>query len=142
MVKVVDEIVSFDATTRVLIVDDMPAMRSIVRNMLEEAGFKNIDEAEDGEMAWHLLRQSVNDSERPFSLVIADWNMPGSMSGVDLLRAIRALPHTRNLPFFMVTGQRDEKHLSEAMRAGVTGYVVKPFTAEQLREKLEHSLSP
>ena len=129
-----------DSQLRFLIVDDMPAMRSIVRNMLEELGFARIEDAEDGETAWQLIRQSVADPEQAFGFVISDWNMPG-MSGVDLLRAVRAFPHTRELPFLMVTAEGDQSHVNEALRAGVTDYVVKPFNSTQLREKIDQAMA-
>ena len=127
---------------KVLVVDDMPAMRSILRGMLEEIGFSQITEAEDGETAWQLIRDAASAARSPadaFGLVIADWNMP-KMSGVDLLRAIRALSFTRDLPFFMVTAEGDQSHLSGAVRAGVTDYVVKPFNARDLGQKIDKAL--
>ncbi len=125
---------SAGSSLKVLVVDDMPAMRSILRNMLEEIGFGRVVEAEDGEHAWFLIRQAAGE-EGEIGLVIADWNMPG-MSGVDLLRAVRSFQQTRDLPFFMVTGEGDRGHVSEAIRAGATDYVVKPFSAHQLGEKI------
>lgn len=133
-----------DFSLKILLVDDMPAMRSILRGMLEEIGFTRIVEAEDGEIAWQLIRQSalagkgsgrVEGAGDALGLVIADWQMP-AMSGVDLLRAIRNFPMTRSLPFLMVTAKGDVAHVSEATRAGVTDYVVKPFSATQLFDKI------
>ena len=124
-----------DLSLRILVVDDMPAMRSIVRNMLEELGFKRVAEAEDGEMAWQLIQQAAISPQKAFGMVISDWNMPG-LSGVELLRAIRSSSHSREMPFFMVTAEGDRDHLAEAASAGVTDYVVKPFNAAQLAEKI------
>lgn len=118
-----------------MLVDDMPAMRSIVRGMLEEIGFARVFEVEDGDIAWKALQQSAGNPARAFGLIIADWNMPG-MSGVDLLRAIRSFALTRDLPFFMITAQGDDAHIHEALRAGVTDYLVKPFTGPHLVEKI------
>ena len=118
----------------------MPAMRSIVRNMLEEMGFSRISEAESGDIAWDLIRGASANPVEAFGLVIADWNMPG-ISGVDLLRAVRSFAHTRTLPFVMVTAEGDHKHLAEASRAGVTEYVVKPFNGAQLGDKISDVFS-
>jgi two-component system chemotaxis response regulator CheY len=127
------------ANLRILVVDDMPAVRSILRGMLEELGFERIVEAEDGEMAWQLVREAATSGGQEFGLVIADWNMPG-MSGADLLRAIRSFAPTRALPFFMVTAEGNRAHLAEAFHAGVTDYVVKPFSGRQLGDKIEKAL--
>ena len=124
-----------DRSLRIIVVDDMPAMRSIVRNMLEDMGFTRIVEAEDGELAWHLIRNAAATPAEAIGLVIADWNMPG-MSGVDLLRAVRSSAATRAVPFLMVTAKGDNAHIAEAVRAGVTDYVVKPFSGAQLGDKL------
>lgn len=120
---------------RILIVDDMPAVRLILRNMLEEAGHGNVIEAEDGDVAWELIRSTIEGSEPPIDLVIADWNMP-RMSGVDLLRAVRSSPHTRDVHFLIVTAQGDPAHVSEALDAGATDYVVKPFDSPTLGRKI------
>lgn len=123
---------------RVLVVDDMPAMRMILRNMLTAMGFTRIEEAEDGDVAWQMLRTAAG-IESAFGLVVADWNMT-AMSGVELLRAVRGYPGTRSLPFLLVTAEGDREHLDEAFRAETTDYIVKPFTAEQLRAKIERAL--
>ena len=128
-------IMPVDFSIKILLVDDMPAMRSILRGMLEELGFRNVTEAEDGDLAWRLLQNTMGREKKEFGLVIADWQMPG-MSGVDLLRAVRFSPHSRELPFFMVTSRGDEAHVREARQAGVTDYLVKPFTSEHLAEKI------
>ncbi len=129
-----------DYSLRILLADDMPAVRSILRNMLEEQGFKWIMDAEDGELAWRVIQQAAATEQGGFGLVIADWQMPG-MSGVDLLRAVRSAPQTRELPFFIVTAKGDEAHIREAQQAGVTDYLVKPFTGDQLAEKIGHLFS-
>ncbi len=125
-----------DVSIRVLIVDDMPAMRAILRDMLEQIGFRDIVDAEDGDSAWQLVKQETAAGSNSFGLVISDWNMPG-MSGVDLLRSMRSFGTTRELPFLMITGEGDHDHLAEAMNAGATDFVVKPFNVEQLAEKIE-----
>lgn len=130
---------------RVLVVDDMPAMRLILRNMLDEMGFERVDAADDGELAWRMLREAAVDAapgqaaQRPYGLVIADWNMI-SVSGVELLRSVRSFAPTRSLPFLIVTAEGDRAHLSEALHAGADGYLVKPFTPEDFRSKVNGAL--
>ncbi|XTI73395.1 chemotaxis response regulator CheY [Acidithiobacillus sp. AC3] len=119
-----------DKNISILIVDDFSTMRRIVRNLLREIGFSNFDEAEDGVQALQKLHS------RPFDFVVSDWNMP-NMQGIDLLRAIRADNQLRHLPVLMVTAEAKRENILEAAQAGVNGYIVKPFTAETLREKLD-----
>ena len=118
---------------KILVVDDMPAMRSIVSGMLDELGFTNVLQAEDAEIAWRLIQSSGE--KDPFKLVIADWNMPG-MSGVDLLRSVRSSPQFRTLPFLMVTAKNQQANIAEAQRAGVSAYMVKPFSSIELQERI------
>ena len=112
-----------------LVVDDFSTMRRIVRNLLKELGFNNVDEAEDGVVALGKLRGGG------FQFVVSDWNMP-NMSGIDLLRAIRADAALKGLPVLMVTAEAEKKNIIAAAQAGASGYVVKPFTAATLDEKL------
>ncbi|MBU2754420.1 chemotaxis protein CheY [Acidithiobacillus sp. CV18-2] len=119
-----------DKNISILIVDDFSTMRRIVRNLLREIGFTNFDEAEDGVQALQKLHG------RPFDFVVSDWNMP-NMQGIDLLRAIRADGQLRHIPVLMVTAEAKRENILEAAQAGVNGYIVKPFTAETLREKLD-----
>jgi len=114
---------------RVLVVDDFSTMRRIIKNLLSDLGFNNSVEAEDGHSALAVLRQDQ------VELVITDWNMPG-MSGIELLRAIRADPRLRALPVLMVTAEAKRDQIIEAAQAGVNGYIIKPFTAQTLEEKL------
>ncbi len=116
---------------KILVVDDFSTMRRIVRNLLVELGFSSplIQEADDGDNALAMLRST------PFDLVITDWNMP-NMSGIDLLRAIRAEPSIKALPVLMVTAENNRDQIIAAAQAGVNGYVVKPFSAATLEEKL------
>ncbi len=116
----------------VLIVDDMPAMRIIMKNMLDEIGFVEIVQAEDGETAL----QFIEEGEYKFGLVISDWNLPG-MSGVDLLRSVRYLNETKDLPFLMATARGNLTNLFDAALSGVSDYVVKPFNKNQLKEKID-----
>jgi len=116
---------------KILVVDDFSTMRRIVRNLLVELGFSNplIQEADDGENALVLLRS------QPFDLVVTDWNMP-NMTGIDLLRAIRAEESLKGLPVLMVTAENNRDQIIAAAQSGVNGYIVKPFTAVTLKEKL------
>jgi two-component system chemotaxis response regulator CheY len=119
-----------DANLKFLVVDDFSTMRRIVRNLLKELGFTNVQEAEDGVDALNKLRGG------DFQFVVSDWNMP-NMTGIDLLRAIRADPTLKHLPVLMVTAEAKRENIIEAAQAGASGYVVKPFTAGTLDEKLK-----
>lgn len=121
----------FNFGIKVLVVDDFPTMRRIVKNLLKQIGFENIDEAEDGVQALNKLKSGN------YGLVVSDWNMP-SMEGIDLLRNIRQEAEPlKNIPFLMVTAEAEKEKVIEAIKAGVDNYIVKPFTAEVLKEKLE-----
>jgi two-component system chemotaxis response regulator CheY len=116
---------------KILVVDDFSTMRRIVRNLLKELGFSNVHEAEDGVEALNKLR-----SENNFDFVVSDWNMP-NMTGIELLKVIRADPALKHLPLLMVTAEAKRENIIEAAQAGASGYVVKPFTAATLDEKLQ-----
>ncbi len=116
--------------TKFLVVDDFSTMRRIVRNLLKELGFANVQEAEDGVDALNKLRGEQ------FDFVVSDWNMP-NMTGIELLRAIRADANLKHLPVLMVTAEAKKENIIEAAQAGASGYVVKPFTAATLDEKLK-----
>jgi two-component system chemotaxis response regulator CheY len=116
--------------TRFLVVDDFSTMRRIVRNLLKELGFTVVQEAEDGVDALAKLRANE------FDFVVSDWNMP-NMTGIDLLREIRADAKLKHLPVLMVTAEAKKENIIEAAKAGASGYVVKPFTAATLDEKLK-----
>ena len=115
---------------RILVVDDFSTMRRIVRNLLVELGYSNIDDADDGKTALPKLQAGGYD------FLITDWNMPG-MEGIDLLKAVRADPALADLPVLMVTAEAKRDQIVAAAQAGVNGYVVKPFTAAVLKEKIE-----
>lgn len=115
--------------TKFLVVDDFSTMRRIVRNLLKELGYNNVDEAEDGVMALAKLRSST------FDFVVSDWNMP-NMDGLTMLQQIRADPTLSHLPVLMVTAEAKKENIIAAAQAGANGYVVKPFTAATLDEKL------
>jgi two-component system, chemotaxis family, chemotaxis protein CheY len=115
---------------KILIVDDFSTMRRIVKNLLHDLGYTNTHEADDGKTAWPLLQAG------DFEFVVTDWNMPG-MTGIDLLKAIRAEARLAALPVLMVTAEAQRDQIIEAAKAGVNGYIIKPFTAVTLKEKLD-----
>lgn len=119
-----------DPNMKFLVVDDFSTMRRIVRNLLKELGFINVQEAEDGVDALNKLRMDK------FDFVVTDWNMP-NMTGIELLRQIRANANLKHLPVLMVTAEAKKENIIEAAQAGASGYVVKPFTAATLDEKLQ-----
>ena len=119
-----------DPKMKFLVVDDFSTMRRIVRNLLKELGFTNVDEAEDGVIALQKLKGG------DFDFVVTDWNMP-NMTGIELLRAIRADATLKVLPVLMITAEAKKENIIAAAQAGASGYVVKPFTAATLAEKLD-----
>jgi two-component system, chemotaxis family, chemotaxis protein CheY len=119
-----------DQNMKILTVDDFSTMRRIIRNMLRQLGYTNVVEAEDGAEALSLLQREKVD------FVISDWNMP-HMSGLDLLKAIRADDNLKPLPVLLVTAEALKENVVEALKAGVNNYVIKPFTAETLKEKID-----
>lgn len=119
-----------DPKTRFLVVDDFSTMRRIVRNLLKELGFANVDEAEDGAVALQKLKTA------PYDFVVTDWNMP-NMDGLTLLQSIRRTPELKHLPVLMITAEAKKENIIAAAQAGASGYVVKPFTAATLAEKLD-----
>ncbi|GGB45286.1 response regulator [Oceanisphaera marina] len=119
-----------DKNMKILIVDDFSTMRRIIKNLLRDLGFNNTLEADDGLTALPMLKNG------DFDFVVTDWNMPG-MQGIDLLKAIRADDKLKHLPVLMVTAEAKREQIIAAAQAGVNGYVVKPFTAGTLKEKLE-----
>jgi two-component system chemotaxis response regulator CheY len=114
---------------RVLIVDDFSTMRRIIKNILRQLGFNNIVEADDGTAAWEVLTKDQID------FIISDWNMP-QMTGIELLRKVRASEEFGDLPFLMVTAEAQQENIIEAVQAKVSNYIVKPFTAETLGQKI------
>ena len=121
---------SLDKKMKILVVDDFATMRRIIKNILRQIGFTNIVEADDGSTALPILEKENID------LVITDWNMP-KMSGLELIKAIRGNPTTKDTPILMVTAEALKENIIEAVKAGVNNYVVKPFTAQVLQEKIE-----
>ena len=119
-----------DKNMKVLVVDDYRTMLRILKNLLKQLGFKNSEEAIDGAEALQILKK-----EKDFGLVISDWNMQ-PMTGIELLRAVRADPDLKQIPFIMVTAESKPENVVAAKEAGVSNYIVKPFNAETLRSKM------
>ncbi len=122
-----------DLKMRFLVVDDFSTMRRIVRNLLKELGFLNVDEAEDGVVALSKL------TSEHFDFIVTDWNMP-NMDGLTLLQQVRANPQLKHLPVLMITAEAKKENIVAAAQAGASGYIVKPFTAGTLSEKLNKIL--
>jgi two-component system chemotaxis response regulator CheY len=121
---------SVNKNLKILIVDDFATMRKVIRNLLKQGGFENVLEAEDGVAALKVLKSQQVD------FIISDWNMP-NMSGLELLKAVRGDDELKALPFLMVTAEALKDNVVAAVKAGVSNYIVKPFTAEVLNEKIE-----
>ncbi|HEY8269526.1 MAG TPA: response regulator [Pseudobdellovibrionaceae bacterium] len=124
----------FPLDTRILVIDDMASIRDLVKNHLKAMGFKNIQEASDGEEALRLLIQ-FNTPGNSFQLVISDWNMP-HMKGIDLLKHLRAQAEWANLPFVLLTSEAERDQVTEAVLSGASQYIVKPFSAKVFEDKL------
>lgn len=122
----------FSPDTPVLIVDQMLTMRKLLAESCKEIGFTNITDAADGVLAW----QALQDAKPPIGLIISDWNMP-NCSGLDLLKRVRAESRFSKLPFLMVTAEAEQHQILTAIKAGVSNYVIKPFTTDGIKEKLE-----
>jgi two-component system chemotaxis response regulator CheY len=118
-----------DKNIKILVVDDFATMRKVIRNLLKQVGYENIVEAEDGVLALRVLKSQKVD------FVISDWNMP-NMTGLELLKAVRADEDLKTTPFLMVTAEALQDNVIAAVKAGVSNYIVKPFTAEVLNDKI------
>jgi two-component system chemotaxis response regulator CheY len=121
---------AYNTNMRVLVVDDFSTMRKIIKNILRQLGFNNIVEADDGSTAWEVLNKDNID------FIVSDWNMP-TMSGIDLLRKVRASEEYADIPFLMVTAEAQQENIIEAVQAKVSNYIVKPFTPETLGQKID-----
>lgn len=119
-----------DLKIKILVVDDFSTMRRIVKNLLRQLGYENIEEAEDGAQAYSKLKNGG------FGFVVSDWNMP-NMDGLDLLKKVRNDPELKDLPILMVTAEAEKEKVITAIQAGVSNYIVKPFTGEVLKEKMD-----
>ncbi len=122
--------VSVDKNMKILIVDDFSTMRRIIKNLLRDLGYNNTSEADDGSTALPMLKNGNYD------FLLTDWNMP-NMPGIELLKAVRADPNLKHLPVLMVTAEAKRDQIVEAAENAVNGYIIKPFTADTLREKIE-----
>jgi len=118
-----------------LVVDDFSTMRRIIKNLLNDLGYPNVEEADDGKTALPMLQNGS------FDFLITDWNMPG-MPGLDLVKAVRGDAKLAKMPVMMLTAEAKREQIIEAAQAGVSGYIIKPFTAETLKEKLDKILGP
>jgi len=123
-----------DSTLRLLVVDDFPTMRRILKNYLRDMGYDQVAEAEDGRTAWAMLQQGNTD------FLVTDWNMPG-MNGLELLQQVRADARLAQLPVLLVTAEAKREQIVAAAQAGVNGYIVKPFTADTLKDKIHRILA-
>jgi len=122
-----------DMKMRLMVVDDFSTMRRIVKNILKQIGYSEIEEAEDGAQAFNKLK------EKPCQFIISDWNMP-NMTGLELLKSVRGDPQLKDTPFLMVTAESEKDNIMAAVGAGVSNYIVKPFTAETLKDKMDKVL--
>ena len=121
---------AYDPNMRILIVDDFSTMRRIIKNILRQLDLNNVVEADDGTTAWEVLNKDHID------FIISDWNMP-QMTGIELLRKVRASEDFGHLPFLMVTAEAQQSNILEAAQARVSNYIVKPFTAETMKQKID-----
>ena len=121
---------AYDPNMRVLIVDDFSTMRCIVRNILRQLGFNNVVEADDGTTAWDTINREKID------FIVSDWNMP-KMTGIELLRKVRSSEQYADTPFLMVTAEAQQENIIEAVQAKVSNYIVKPFTADTMKQKID-----
>ncbi len=121
---------NMDLSMTVLVVDDFATMRRILKNIFRQLGFENVIEADDGTTALETMKKNKID------LIVSDWNMP-KMTGMELLKKVRASDEYKDIPFLMVTAEAQKQNVLDAVQAGVSNYVVKPFTAEQISDKLE-----
>ncbi len=121
---------AIDKNINILVVDDFSTMIRIVTNLLKELGFVNIDDANDGSKAWPMIQTGKYD------FIVSDWNMP-EMTGIELLKKVRADENFKDMPFMLITAEQKRSQILEAAQAGVDGYIVKPFTAATLKEKID-----
>ncbi len=120
---------------KIIVVDDMGTMRKIIKNMLTQMGFTNVTEADDGFTAWPMVEEAQKNGD-PFGFIISDWNMP-KLSGIDFLKKVRATPELKDTPFLMVTAEAEQGNIVLAVQAGVSNFIVKPFSAQVFKEKID-----
>lgn len=126
---------ALNANMKILVVDDMATMRKIIKNMLGQIGFKNITEADDGATAWPMIENALQGND-PYQFIVSDWNMP-QMTGLELLKKVRETEQTQKLPFLMITAEAEQGNVVIAVKAGVSNFIVKPFSAQVLKEKID-----
>ena len=125
----------FPPETRILVIDDMPSIRDLVKGQLKTMGYQVIFEAQDGEEALELLHKQLKEGE-PIQLVISDWNMP-KLKGLELLKKVRASAEFKDLPFVLLTSEAEREQVTEAVLSGVSQYIVKPFSGKIFEDKLK-----
>lgn len=125
----------FPKDTRILVIDDMPSIRDLVKSQLKSMGFQSIVEAQDGQEGLQILDKRLMDGE-PIQLVISDWNMP-KLKGLELLKKVRASAEFKELPFVLLTSEAEREQVTEAVLSGVSQYIVKPFSAKIFEDKLK-----
>lgn len=126
---------AFNPKMKIIIVDDMNTMRKIIKGMLQKMGCDNLTEANDGIPAWELI-QAAHAAGKPFDFILSDWNMPG-MTGLDLLKNVRSKPEFKTTPFLMVTAEAEQANIVLAVKAGVSNYIIKPFSPDTFKTKLD-----
>ncbi|MCB9061772.1 MAG: response regulator [Halobacteriovoraceae bacterium] len=123
------------ADMKILVVDDMATMRKIIKNMLTQIGFTKIEQADDGATAWPMIQEAKSSGE-PYEFIVSDWNMP-QMTGLELLEKLRSSDEYKTLPFLMITAEAEQGNVVIAVKAGVSNFIVKPFSAQVLKEKID-----
>ncbi|MBF0298073.1 MAG: response regulator [Oligoflexia bacterium] len=126
---------AFKPNMKLLIVDDMSTMRKIIKNMLSQIGFKNITEADDGRKALEII-ESAHKLGDPVEFILSDWNMP-DLNGLDFLKILKQSEAHKNIPFLMITAEAEQGNVMIAVKSGVDNFIVKPFSAQVLKEKIE-----
>jgi two-component system chemotaxis response regulator CheY len=125
----------FDPKQKILIVDDMSTMRKIIKNMLGKMGCTDLTEADDGAPAWEMIQES-HEAGTPYDFIVSDWNMP-QLTGLDLLKNLRSDERFKTLPFLMITAEAEQANVIIAVKAGVSNFIVKPFSIVTLKEKID-----
>ena len=126
---------AFNPKQKILIMDDMSTMRKIIKNMLGKMGCSDLTEADDGKPAWQMI-QDAHENGVPFEFIVSDWNMP-QMTGLDLLKNLRSDERFKKLPFLMITAEAEQSNVVIAVKAGVSNFIVKPFSIVTLKEKID-----
>jgi two-component system chemotaxis response regulator CheY len=127
----------FKKEIRILFIDDMVMFRTMVKNALTALAYRNYVEAQDGDEAWQKIQEGLR-NKTPFDLIISDWTMP-KLKGIDLLKQVRSEPWGKSLPFIMLTGESEKQLIMEAIENRVSQYIIKPFTVDQLKAKMEQA---